>query len=196
MSGDQKNKQVISPYFAIGHSPYAMRETVWALTDHSFLTPTAAKIAINSGAQGGEVKFVPGLDTWREVTNCQISEDKHYFAVCVRGHLIEPGEQSFNVGPTPTHKARKINKKQTTEEEEQEDRLFDGAVLIYKLPWMEHGDPNPEMKEVNLKKPEITVSLVLRLTEEGVLRRARCPCFHTMLTRPPYFINTGTWGCS
>ena len=136
--GGNSNPQIISPYFAIGHSPYQMRETVWALTDHSFLTPTAAKIAINSGAQGGEVKFIPGLDTWREVTNCQISEDKHFFAVCVRGHLGDPTQlNGLNFGPTPTVKARKLNSAASEEEEGQEGRSFDGAVLVYKLPWME-----------------------------------------------------------
>jgi hypothetical protein len=135
--GGSHNPQIISPYFAFGHSPYQMRETVWALTDHSFLTPTAAKIAINSGSLGGEVKFIPGLNAWREVTNCQISEDKHYFAVCVRGHLGDPSQLGLNVGPTPTQKARKLNNAAAKEEEGQEGQSFDGAVLIYKLPWME-----------------------------------------------------------
>jgi len=140
----------------MGHSAHAMRQSVWALTDHSFLTPTAAKIAINSQASGGEVKFLPGLDDWREVTNCQISEDKNYFAVCVRGNLGVSMKDIVVSGNTPKNKARKGNS--VAEEDFEEICSFDGAVIIYKLPYMDHGDPNPEQKEVNLKKPEVQVS--------------------------------------
>ena len=59
---------IADPYFVFGHSFRSnSRESVWALSDHSFLHPAGAKVAIHSQAKGGEAAFLPGLDAWTEV---------------------------------------------------------------------------------------------------------------------------------
>ena len=100
-----------------------------------------------------------------------MSHDKTHFAVCVKGY--RPSEETLrkpNQQPPP--KTKKGNN--FSMGSEPEDTTFDAAVIIYKLPWMEHGNPNPD-KKANLRKPEIqgNTAVVEADTEVTLPKRVR-----------------------
>ena len=130
-------KHVIEPFFSFGHSCYAQRQSVWALSDHSFVTTSGALVAINSQAEGGEVRFLPHLSCWKEVTSCNISGDKHFFAVCVKGYL--GGDKNIDQGS----EGGKSEGGTGGGDDGQGSLLtFDSAIIIYKLPYVEHDSSN------------------------------------------------------
>ncbi|GMH89749.1 hypothetical protein TrST_g13747 [Triparma strigata] len=177
---DIDKSNVADPFFVFGHNAFSQRETVWAVSDHSFIHPAGAKVAIHSQAKGGDAKFLPGLDAWSEVSCCSMSHDKTHFAICVKGY--NPSEETLR-NPPPSSGAASTSKNKNQQRKSNvslasgvtdDGMVFDAAVIVYKLPFMEHGDPNPE-KKADIKKPEIqgNTAIVEANVEVEVPKRVR-----------------------
>ncbi len=133
---NSSSKAVVEPFFLFGHSnPHKL--SVHALSDHSFITPAGSKLCIRSQAKGGDAKFLPGLEGWKEVTCTAMTDSKTHLAVAVRGNLEAPPVQDPEA------------------DDDGDNNPVDAAIIIYKLPTMQHGDGKTSHKDVATNRPEI-----------------------------------------
>ena len=109
-----------------------------------------------------------------------MSHDKTHFAICVKGY--NPSEETLR-NPPPSSGAASTSKNKNQQRKSNvslasgvtdDGMVFDAAVIVYKLPFMEHGDPNPE-KKADIKKPEIqgNTAIVEANVEVEVPKRVR-----------------------
>ena len=160
---DVDNDNIIAPYFVFGHSSFAQRDTLFALSDHSFIHSSGSKLAVHSQAQGGKAAFLPGLARWEHVSCACINDEKTHLAVCVRGYIPEeeeeeqqqaqvPPSSAFAAAAPPGGRATKVNIRPALAASSAPpggpdgDENANAAIIIYKLPVVVHGASNPDKK--------------------------------------------------
>ncbi|GMI61044.1 hypothetical protein ScalyP_jg11340, partial [Parmales sp. scaly parma] len=95
-------KQILTPIHCFGHSPQCgIRDTVFALANHTFIISAGSKLAVRSQAPDGHCEFLPGLDAWEKVTAVAMSKDKSTLAVCVAGNLDKSSSSSSSSSGFP-----------------------------------------------------------------------------------------------
>ena len=137
LPSDQDSSTILSPFFLFGHSCHFPGATVFALSDHTFITPAGAKLAIRSQAVGGKCQFLEGLDCWTTVSGAAMNDDKTHFAVIVKERIK---------GPTAAAAADDDD----TSDGDSDEVHHDAAIIVYKLPTMQHGATTEE-KNIDMK---------------------------------------------
>ena len=115
-----------------------------------------------------------------------MSHDKTHFAVCVKGY--RPSMETLNAPPLPPSKKNTALAALTKTKSvplEVDNSTFDSAFIVYKLPFVKHGDPNPE-KNTDVRKPTIqgNTAIVEADVEVTVPKRGEKARFFKVYRRP------------
>jgi len=119
---------ILQPLHCFGHSPNCgVRDTVFALLDHSYICTSGRSLTINSqAAEDGECEFLPGLEDWEKVTTVCRSRDMLYLAVCTAYYVQDMDTDDGSLRGKKTAASAHGG--------EHQDREFNSSIIIYKLP--------------------------------------------------------------